>query len=105
MLSRLVRLKRTLVRLYPDATVRLKSDATMRRKPQAAPMLAGAIAAALIIQGALAAQAGRTTPKFYPDDPIAIDDDTAFDASAAKPRELSEAYDFLENTFGSPGDR
>src|SRR3970282_1520885 len=57
-------------------------------------------AAALTVEGAQ-----RTTPKFYPDDPIALDNDAAFDASGAREMELSEAYDFLENTFGSPGDR
>jgi hypothetical protein len=47
----------------------------------------------------------RPAPKFYPDDPIRFDDDRAFDASAAKSHELSEYYDFLKNTFASPGDR
>ena len=40
-----------------------------------------------------------------PDDPIAVDDDTALDASGVKEVELAEAFDFLENTFASPGDR
>jgi hypothetical protein len=57
-------------------------------------------AAALTVEGAQ-----RTTPTFYPDDPIAVDNDTAFDARAAGELELSESFDFLENTFGSPGDR
>ncbi len=51
------------------------------------------------------AQSGRTTPKFYPDDPMLVDDDTAFDASNFADVELSEAWDFLANTFTSPGDR
>jgi len=42
-------------------------------------------------------------PRFYPDDPISVDHDALFDASGAKPIELSETFDFLENTFGSPG--
>ena len=33
--------------------------------------------------------------KFFPDDPILRDDDTAVDASGIKERELSESYDFL----------
>jgi hypothetical protein len=57
-------------------------------------------AAVLTVEGAQ-----RTTPTFYPDDPISVDNDAAFDASGARERELSESYDFLENTFGSPGDR
>ena len=34
-------------------------------------------------------------PRFFPDDPLATDDDAAFDASGAAPRELSETYDFV----------
>src|SRR5262245_51540451 len=45
------------------------------------------------------------TPRFYADDPIAVDDDACIDASGVKPRDLSEAYDFLVNQFGKPGDR
>lgn len=63
------------------------------------------VAAALVVDIALLAQSGRTTPKFYPDDPIAVDDDSAFDAGKVQELELAEAFDFLENTFGSPGDR
>lgn len=52
-----------------------------------------------------AAQGARTTPKFYPDDPLWTDRDTRHDAGGMKAIELSEAYDFLENTFTTPGDR
>src|SRR5688500_20360351 len=63
-------------------------------------------ALALIAAAALTAEgAQRATPTFYPDDPIAVDNDSAFDARAAGELELSESFDFLENTFGSPGDR
>ena len=44
-------------------------------------------------------------PRFFPDDPIQVDDDRAFDASAAKEIEGSNAYDFAEHTFFKPGDR
>jgi hypothetical protein len=44
-------------------------------------------------------------PKFFPDDPIQADDDRAFDASAAKPVQGSNAYDFVEHTFLKRGDR
>ena len=44
-------------------------------------------------------------PRFRPEDPQAVDRDAAFDASAVRPRDLSEAYDFLSNTFGEPGER
>ena len=53
-----------------------------------------------------AAEAVRSAaPKFYPDDPITVDDDGALDASAAAPIEGSNAYDFVEHTFMKPGDR
>jgi hypothetical protein len=52
----------------------------------------------------LAAQAPRTTPRFRPADPVAIDDDTIADASAFEELELSEGFDLLANQFGSPGD-
>ncbi|MBI3050790.1 MAG: hypothetical protein HYY76_21070 [Acidobacteria bacterium] len=44
-------------------------------------------------------------PKFFPDDPIQVDDDRAFDAGGAKPIEGSNAWDFTEHTFFKPGDR
>ena len=51
------------------------------------------------------AQTARAALKFFPDDPILRDDDTAMDASGIKERELSESYDFLLQTFASPADR
>jgi hypothetical protein len=45
------------------------------------------------------------TPRFFPDDPIAADDDRALDASGAKKVDGSNAYDFAEHTFLKPGDR
>jgi hypothetical protein len=59
-------------------------------------------AAAVGISGPGGRAAG---PKFYQDDPIAVDRDTRFDASKARSTELPEYYDFLINTFGPPGDR
>ena len=44
-------------------------------------------------------------PRFFPDDPIQIDDDRALDASGAKKIDGSNAYDFAEHTFLKPGDR
>jgi hypothetical protein len=43
------------------------------------------------------------TPKFFPDDPIAIDPETQ-DARAVGEQDLSDPYDFLENTFMNPAD-
>jgi hypothetical protein len=45
------------------------------------------------------------TPRFYPDDPLWIDDDAALDASKASPQEDSNGYDFIINTFLKPGQR
>jgi hypothetical protein len=47
----------------------------------------------------------RAMPRLLPDDPVAIDDDTRFDASAAVRRELGRYADFVINSFRSPGDR
>ena len=44
-------------------------------------------------------------PRFYPDDPLWRDDDMALDASKAEPQEDSNAYDFIVNSFGKPGER
>jgi hypothetical protein len=45
------------------------------------------------------------SPTFYPDDPIAVDDDMAFDASKVVAIEDSNAYDFVANTFADLGIR
>jgi len=63
-----------------------------------------ALVAALV--GVMLGAAGRgAAPRFYPDDPIQIDRDTAFDTSGATPIEGSNGYDFGEHTFFKPGDR
>jgi hypothetical protein len=69
--------------------------------PRLRPLLVCALVAAA--GHALVAQAGRATPRFYPDDPLLSDNDTALDASGFVEVELSEAWDFLVNTFTSPG--
>jgi hypothetical protein len=61
---------------------------------------AASVAVSLLLMSARAAG-----PRFYRDDPLAADNDTAFDASGAKSRNLSEGYDFLVNQFGEPGDK
>jgi hypothetical protein len=45
------------------------------------------------------------TPIFYPDDPIAVDDDMSLDASKVARVEDSNAYDFVANTFADLGER
>ena len=61
----------------------------------------------LVLAAGLAGISGgrAAAPKFFPDDPIQIDDDRAFDAREAQPIEGSNAYDFTEHTFLKPGDR
>jgi hypothetical protein len=50
--------------------------------------------------------AGRAAaPRFFPDDPLRVDDDMALDASKATPIEGSNGYDFAEHTFLDVGDR
>jgi hypothetical protein len=63
--------------------------------------LAGALG--LVALG-LQAAAGAQMPTYFPDDPLMVDPETQ-DASMAQPRDLSDPYDFVENTFLKPGDR
>src|SRR5829696_3177644 len=44
-------------------------------------------------------------PRFYPDDPLAVDNDRVIDVATAHKIDLDDYYDFLENSFGTPGDR
>ena len=44
-------------------------------------------------------------PRFYPDDPLWVDDDKAFDAAGVAPLEDLNAFDFVENTFVKPGEK
>jgi hypothetical protein len=63
----------------------------------------GLIAAAATVAAIGASPAGA--PRFYPDDPIQADDDKAIDASKVAPFEDSNGYDFVVNTFTTPGER
>lgn len=57
--------------------------------------------AAVILLGAIVS--GAAGSKFYPDDPLWRDPETQ-DASGVRPVDLSEQYDFVENTFLGAGD-
>ena len=59
--------------------------------------LVAATLAAAVTLGSSAA------PRFYPDDPIWVDDDRVFDASGVRTVEDRNSYDFLVNTFTTPG--
>lgn len=64
-----------------------------------APLAALALAAAL-----LAATPAANTPRFYDDDPIRFDPEVE-DASGVEPIDLSDPYDFVENTFLDAGEQ
>jgi hypothetical protein len=64
-----------------------------------------AMLTAIVAMAWLAGGSRAASPTFYPDDPIATDDDRAFDASGAVPIEGSNGYDFAEHTFGKRGER
>jgi hypothetical protein len=63
-------------------------------------VLSAALAAALVVTDA----ARSAQPVYFPDDPLPLDPETR-DASAVQGRELSDPYDFVENTFLKHGDR
>lgn len=44
-------------------------------------------------------------PHFFPDDPLLVDDDRHVNVRGAEKITLDDYYDFIENTFLSPGDR
>ena len=68
-------------------------------------MRSKAIAWALVASFALIAAPRGAGPRFLPDDPIAVDNDRVVDVTAPRKVDLDDYYDFLENSFGSPGDR
>lgn len=70
----------------------------VRRRHRPAALLAACLAAAVLgLEGA--------QPRYFADDPLWVDDDRAIDAATIAPREDSDYFDFVENTFFSRGDR
>jgi hypothetical protein len=74
------------------------------------------LAALAVVLALAAAVAGPATslaawfqappgPRFYPDDPVWVDDDRAFDATTALPVATGDIWDFVEHTFMPPGER
>lgn len=65
----------------------------------------------LLTLAALVAFLGTTAaftaagPRFYADDPLLLDDDMSLDASKVVPVEDAGSYDFIVNTFRTPGER
>jgi hypothetical protein len=72
-----------------------------RRRPSVAWVAVAVAIATLTAQG----QTPRTGPRFYPDDPLWVDDDRTVNVSTIAPVEDANTYDFVVNTFGSPGER
>ena len=63
----------------------------------------GSWALTLALACAVLVNTGQSaTPTYFPDDPIQIDDDKAFDAGKAMRIDGSNTYDFAENTFLKP---
>jgi hypothetical protein len=62
-----------------------------------------AVAAALAIVAG--DPGGAVSLRFYPDDPIAVDDDKALDASKVEELEDSNGFDFVNHTVVKPGER
>ena len=61
------------------------------------------LAAAAGLCVALSALGRSATPTYYPDDPLLVDPETR-NARDVHEREISDPYDFVENTFLKPGD-
>ena len=75
---------------------------TRSRIPRPAAVLS--LAAALLLAGGRAADESPRI-RIAPDDPVWVDADMVADASKVTEQELSQSYDFLENTFALKGDR
>ena len=67
------------------------------------PSLRG-LALGAVVAAVLAAGASGASPRFFDDDPIQDDPETQ-DASGVQPIDLSDPYDFIENSFLNAGDR
>ena len=64
-----------------------------------------ALAALLLLLALALVDARSATPRFYPDDPLWVDNDRVVNVGPTRELELDDYYDFLENTFAAPGDR
>jgi len=77
----------------------------MSSEPSSKALRQRTLVAAVIAVCVAAFTTSAQKPFFYPDDPIAVDDDMSLDASKVAPVEDSNGYDFMVNSFGSPGVR
>ena len=68
--------------------------------------IAPCVAACVVVVSLFAVADVRSAgPRFYPDDPLSVDHDRVIDVTSAHEVDLDNYYDFLENSFGAPGDR
>ena len=68
-------------------------------------MRSKAVVGAAVAAVLLLASVRTAVPRFFPDDPLWVDNDRVNDVTAAVDIDLDDYYDFLENSFASPGDR
>jgi hypothetical protein len=61
------------------------------------------IVVSAVVALVLTAQPRATSPRFFADDPLNFDPETQ-DASAVKPWDVNDQYDFIENTFFDRGE-
>jgi len=59
---------------------------------------------AVVLVAAATGLTRSAEPRFFPDDPIWVDDDRAIDAAKVSTIEDSNGYDFVVNTFSEPGE-
>src|SRR5687767_7279054 len=81
------------------------SAAVVRRSSSGSVMRSKVIASTLIACLWLIAGMRGAAPRFYPDDPLMVDNDRVVEVTTAGKIDLDDYYDFLENSFGTPGDR
>jgi hypothetical protein len=82
----------------------LRTPGVLCTTPGVSPGVIGVLAVFVFTAFATVGVFTQTGPRFRPDDPIVVDDDTALDASGAGEIEDTSGYDFLVNTFGTPGE-
>jgi hypothetical protein len=73
------------------------------RLPKLLPALL--LGSAILGGTALLATTAPSGPRFYPDDPLWVDDDKTIDVKKVVEIEDTGGYDFVLNTFGHPGQR
>ena len=81
------------------------SRAAIARGRRASPFARHVVLAGIVglLAAGIVVSPRSASPRFYPDDPLWVDDDRAISVKAV-PIEDSNGYDFVVNTFGQPGE-